>query len=239
MHSSTKKQCIMKNTEKRYRSFLADSSKKFLKVGLLVSLVLVIVAFKAPIYGSSDRSIYDPGYEDQEIDTLIFVTLPVQPKKTPPKLKETKKQPKVFKIDPVQFTPVDLDPIDVDEPDPVDPVDITIEVVDEPDFGLGGNIPEQFPVYAGGEAGLMSYLVTAKYCKDAIRMDEEGTVYVSFTVNKKGKVTDIELERGVYPCLDQEAIRMVEEMEDWTPGKHGLSNVNVRMVLPFKFILNN
>ena len=62
-----------------------------------------------------------------------------------------------------------------------------------------------------------------------------GKVYVSFVVNKEGKVVDVKLMRGLEPSLDKEAIRAVSEMPKWTPGKQQGKAVKVTFTIPVKF----
>jgi outer membrane protein insertion porin family len=58
---------------------------------------------------------------------------------------------------------------------------------------------------------------------------------VKFVVSKTGKVTDAKISRGIDPSLDKEAVRIVESMPRWSPGKqHGLA-VDVTYVVPVNF----
>ena len=52
--------------------------------------------------------------------------------------------------------------------------------------------PDEWPVYKGGPAALMSYLKNAlKYPKTAQEMHVEGRVFVSYVVDEEGKTTNI------------------------------------------------
>jgi TonB family protein len=94
------------------------------------------------------------------------------------------------------------------------------------------------PEFKGGTQGLMSFLASeVKYPEQAKLNNESGMVYISFVINSKGKVINPEILRGVSELLDQETIRVVSTMPDWTPGKNDNKNVNVKMVLPIKFAL--
>lgn len=67
----------------------------------------------------------------------------------------------------------------------------------------------------------------------------EGTVFVSFVVDKKGEVTRVEVLKGVAggKQLDKEAVRMVKSFPRFNPGMQQGKNVNVRYNLPISFKL--
>ena len=65
----------------------------------------------------------------------------------------------------------------------------------------------------------------------------KGRVFVGFVVSKDGSITDVKILKGVSPRLDAEAIRLVEEMPKWKPGKQRGKAVNVRFNLPITFRL--
>ena len=66
-----------------------------------------------------------------------------------------------------------------------------------------------------------------------------GTVYIGFTVEKDGSFSEITLLRGVKngPGLDTEALRVIEMMPKWTPGRNDGRIVRVRYNLPIKCML--
>jgi TonB family protein len=66
-----------------------------------------------------------------------------------------------------------------------------------------------------------------------------GTVYVYFIINKQGKVEDAKVIRGVRGAkgLDEEALRVIRNMPDWTPGSHGGKPVKVQFTYPVSFRL--
>ncbi len=58
-------------------------------------------------------------------------------------------------------------------------------------------------------------------------------------VDKNGKVSNVEVLRGVAggKALDDEAVRMVKTLPDFTPGKQRGKSVQVRYSIPIKFSL--
>ncbi|MEI6747602.1 MAG: energy transducer TonB, partial [Bacteroidota bacterium] len=66
----------------------------------------------------------------------------------------------------------------------------------------------------------------------------QGTVYVSFVVDSKGKVTDVRVLRGIGGGCDEEALRVVRMMPSWRPGKQNGQSVRVQFNMPIRFTLN-
>lgn len=76
-----------------------------------------------------------------------------------------------------------------------------------------------------------------QYPKIAKENGIEGSVFVNFVVESNGKVSNVKVARSVDPSLDKEAIRVIESMPDWTPGKQHGKNVPVQFTLPVVFKL--
>jgi TonB family protein len=100
---------------------------------------------------------------------------------------------------------------------------------------------EEMPIFPGGKEGLMNFMVqNLNYPKTEKDSGIMGTVYVYFIINKEGKVFDSRVVRGVKngQALDTEALRVINSMPSWTPGKNNGRLVNVAFTLPVKFHLN-
>ena len=65
----------------------------------------------------------------------------------------------------------------------------------------------------------------------------EGKVYVSFVIDTKGKVTKAEVKRSVDPLLNKAALKAVNSMPAWTPGKQRGKAVQVQIMVPVEFKL--
>jgi len=99
-------------------------------------------------------------------------------------------------------------------------------------------IVEDMPEFPGGEKALRNFIATnVKYPVKAQENGIQGKVYISFVVNKTGKVTDAKVVRGVDPSLDKEALRVVNNLPKWKPGKQRGKKVNVNYTLPISFAL--
>lgn len=95
---------------------------------------------------------------------------------------------------------------------------------------------EQMPEYPGGMQAMIAFLqANMKYPEDAAKQKVEGRVMVQFVVETDGSVTDVHVAKQVFPSLDAEAIRVVQAMPKWTPGKDKGRVVRVKYNLPIVF----
>ena len=101
------------------------------------------------------------------------------------------------------------------------------------------NTVEVMPEFPGGPDALLKYFESAiKYPAMAKSNGITGTVRVNCIINQNGEVTNVKVERGVDPSLDREALRVVQEMPLWTPGKQRNRPVKVYHTIPVIFKLN-
>ncbi|MEA2042622.1 MAG: energy transducer TonB [Bacteroidota bacterium] len=99
-------------------------------------------------------------------------------------------------------------------------------------------VVEKMPEFKGGQLALRKYIAeNMEYPVVAQENDIQGTVYIRFVVKKNGKVGEVQLQRGVDPLLDDEAIRVIKTLPDFTPGRQGGKPVNVWFSVPVKFKL--
>ena len=99
-------------------------------------------------------------------------------------------------------------------------------------------VVEEMPEYPGGMSELMKYFSTnMRYPKEAQSKGIQGRVIVQFVVEKDGSITDAKVMKPVDPQLDAEALRVVNAMPKWTPGKQRGKAVRVRYTLPVMFHL--
>ena len=99
-------------------------------------------------------------------------------------------------------------------------------------------IVEDMPEFPGGEMALRAYIANAiKYPVIAQENGIQGKVYVTFVVGKDGSVTNASIARGVDPSIDKEALRVVNTLPKWKPGKQRGKPVNVSYTVPINFVL--
>lgn len=99
-------------------------------------------------------------------------------------------------------------------------------------------IVEEMPKYPGGEKALFSYLSqNIKYPEYAKENNITGTVYIRFIVNEDGSLSDFKVLKGLHSSIDNEAIRVIKAMPNWSIGKQNGKAVRVEYSLPIKFTL--
>lgn len=102
------------------------------------------------------------------------------------------------------------------------------------------DVPEFKPEYQGGIEAMVKFLHKHfRYPNHAKSIGIEGLVFVRFIINAEGRVTSVEVIKGISEDCDREAARVISLMPDWKPGRMGPTPVSVRMVLPIKFKLEN
>ena len=99
-------------------------------------------------------------------------------------------------------------------------------------------IVEQMPGFPGGEEALLKYISDhIEYPTMAVERGIEGRVTVRFVVNKDGYVQDVTVIRGVHELLDKEAVRVIQSLPRWNPGKQNGVAVAVYYNVPVNFTL--
>ncbi|GAB4041082.1 energy transducer TonB [Spirosoma gilvum] len=97
---------------------------------------------------------------------------------------------------------------------------------------------EQQPEYPGGLEALKNFLgKNLNYPRSAASAGVAGRVYVSFVVNTDGSLTDIQVLKGIGFGCDEEAVRVMQKMPHWKPGKQSGRAVRVKFNLPIAFTL--
>ncbi len=99
-------------------------------------------------------------------------------------------------------------------------------------------IVEEMPSFPGGIAALKAFVASnLQYPKSAVDAGIMGRVTVSFVVLKSGEIGDAKILNKVDPALDKEALRLVNSMPKWSPGKQAGKAVDVSYNLPIDFNL--
>ncbi|MCC7030268.1 MAG: energy transducer TonB [Chitinophagaceae bacterium] len=109
----------------------------------------------------------------------------------------------------------------------------------------GNHIPDSrqeqtMPEFPGGEYLLSDFISKElKYPADARSNKTDGRVLVRFVVDENGKISVQNIVSSGQPSLDSEAVRVVRQMPDWTPGTVNGKKVKVMYTLPITFELQN
>ncbi|GAA4377796.1 TonB family protein [Hymenobacter koreensis] len=98
---------------------------------------------------------------------------------------------------------------------------------------------EQMPTFhRGGTDSIFAYLGRhLRYPPEALAARTEGKVFVGFVVSKSGALEDVKVTKGTNPVLDAEALRVIQNMPAWEPGRQVGQPVRVAYALPITFRL--
>ena len=106
---------------------------------------------------------------------------------------------------------------------------------DEPAF----DVVEEMPQFPGGMQALMEFLSkNIRYPKEAFEANKQGRVLANFVIETDGSISEAKVVKSVDPSLDEEAIRVISAMPNWTPGKQSGKAVRVKYTIPINFRLD-
>ena len=99
------------------------------------------------------------------------------------------------------------------------------------------DVPPEFP---GGMEAMHTFMQKSVHYPEQARDEKvQGKVYVQFTVDHDGKVKDVEIKRGMREDLNEEALRAMRAMPDWSPGSKAGQAVATRFIMPMEFRLDS
>ena len=97
---------------------------------------------------------------------------------------------------------------------------------------------EENPEFPGGPAKLLEYIQKNLEYPEAARENEiQGRVFVGFIVEEDGSVSNVKILRGIGYGCDEEAIRLVNSLPKFKPGKQRGKPIRVYYTLPIVFKL--
>ena len=123
--------------------------------------------------------------------------------------------------------------VPIDAPEDGEGDEIVGNVVDDKVYSFASI--EKKPQFPGGNDKIMSYIGNNfNYPAIARENNIQGTVYVQFTIEKDGSVSNVKAVRGqdLGGGLADEAVRVVQDMPNWTPGEQNGQKVKVSYTLP-------
>lgn len=226
------------DAKKSSKASLEDKKSIYMLMGFVVVLSLLYIALE---WTKQEVTIYDvvAGETVTEEEIEIIQTAQVQPPPPPPDI------PEVIEILNVVEDDVEVAEIEIDTEDDKDKQVVIQAPVQSTGIGVEDDaevifqVVESMPSFPGGDAALFKYLSdNIKYPVIAQESGIQGRVICQFVVNRDGSIVDIEVVRSVDKSLDNEAIRVIERMPRWTPGKQRGKTVRVKYTLPVNFKLN-
>jgi len=99
-------------------------------------------------------------------------------------------------------------------------------------------VVEEQPYFPGGNDARHKFIVeNIHYPDSALKNKIQGSVFVTFIVEKDGGLCNMRVLKGIGGGLDEEAVRVIKMMPKWIPGRQRGTPVRVQCLLPIKFIL--
>ncbi|MEI8112877.1 MAG: TonB family protein [Bacteroidia bacterium] len=95
---------------------------------------------------------------------------------------------------------------------------------------------DQMPEFPGGLPEMRKFLATRlRYPIEALKGGIKGKVLVNFVIDESGVISDVKIFQGVHPSLNDEALRVVNLMPKWEPGRIQGKPVKMSFTVPIIF----
>jgi len=92
------------------------------------------------------------------------------------------------------------------------------------------------PKFPDGIEALHRFLQNnIRFPRESRQRGIQGTVFVTFVVERDGSISNVEVLRGIGGGADEEAIRVVSIMPRWIPGEQRRRPVRVQFNMPIRF----
>lgn len=223
-------------SKKTPKADLENKRGTFVYLGLAISIGVVLAAFNWTTAVSSASSLGEMQVEEIEDEIIPITTAPeVKPPPPPP-------PPAVIEMISIVDDDIELEDDLIMEDSEADDetvieiapiVDTAGEEAGDDEIFFSLEEPAEFP---GGMPALAKFLGNnIKYPTIALENGVQGRVSVRFIVNKDGSIVEPTVLRPVNPALDKEAIRVVQKMPKWKPGKQRGKAVRCYFVVPVNF----
>ena len=225
--------------KKSQKGDLDKRRNTFLLIGFVVILGLVYAGFE--LFATSDMA-KNLGMADEEVifvmDEDVIATDPTPPPPPPPVAQQTEVILQLVEDNIKVNTDFDFSQdfdldMSIDEYVPIEIVEEEVENAPPMRF------VEEMPEYIGGAEAMYAFLQSnLKYPEVARNNNISGQVFLEFVVERDGTIGNVKVLAGVYPELDQEAIRVVKMMPKWKPGKQMGKTVRCYFNIPVRFTIN-
>jgi len=223
--------------KKSSKADLESKRNTFLLLGLVVSLGITLLAFEWTTKPSKTESLGQMQSQEFEEEIIPITREEVKPPPPPP-------PPKVVEVlnivdDDVEIEDeLEIEDTEADDETMIDVAPVVVAEEEEENDSQVFFIVEDMPEFPGGELALRKYIANSiKYPVIAQENGIQGKVYVTFVVDKDGSVSDARIARGVDPSIDKEALRVVNSLPKWKPGKQRGKTVRVSYTVPINFVL--
>lgn len=225
--------------KKSPKADLENKRNIFVQLGLVVALAISLYSFESTDKVEQANSL--GSMSDQTVEEEIIPVTRQDEVKPPPPPPPPKVVDMLVIVD--DNTEIE-DELEIEDSEADDKTAITavMQVTEEKEEEKEDTpvffIVEEMPDFPGGQLALRKFIAQAiKYPVIAQENGIQGKVFVNFVVAKDGTVTNAKIARGVDPSLDKEALRVVNSLPKWKPGKQGGKPVRVSYTVPINFVL--
>ena len=224
--------------KKSPKANLEDKRLTFIFMGLIVALAILYTAFE---WTQREITVHEADNEDFLIEEEIQIDQTFQ-EETPPPPPEPEEVPDVIEEIKIVEDDVKTEEFKISTEDTKEAVEIKQVVIEEEEEEEEIEevflVVEEQPEFPGGMAKLMKYFSdNVRYPVVAAENGIQGRVICQFTVWRDGSIRDIVVVRGVDKSLDKEAVRLIENMPKWKPGKQRGKEVSCKFTVPVSFRL--
>jgi protein TonB len=243
---------VFANRNKEYGAYsIRKKYHRTLLIGFIIGMVVLTAVIITPYFRASAQQRSAKQKEREVVAVMENLDQPEQLQieaPPPPPPAETQQQIKyvapevVDSIKPeeeVQLMTMDESVETVQDEEVVEVVEVVEEEVEEykPPAEVFV-IVEEMPSFPGGTEALFKFIYdNIEYPRDALENGIEGNVVVRFCVTYQGKIEQASVIRGIHPSLDAEAVRLINSLPPWNPGKQAGNPVNVWYTLRVQFQL--
>ncbi|MBQ8832344.1 MAG: energy transducer TonB [Paludibacteraceae bacterium] len=215
---------------------LEDKKLTYVLIGLVLVLSICYVAFEWTEKEVTKYEVTDTDFFFEEEIDIQQTTQETPPPPPPPAVQEVE----VLNVveDDVETETIEINTEDDKDVEVViaPPVEAPVEEEEEEVVFM---VVETMPEFPGGQQALFKYLgENVKYPVIAQENGIQGRVICQFVVNKDGSIVDVVVVRSSgEPSLDKEALRVINSMPKWKPGKQRGKPVRVKYTVPVNFRL--
>lgn len=217
-----------------------DLEKKrslFFQIGLTVALALILFAFELKIMPNNKNTFVTESAGKIE-EEIIPITKQEEIKTPPPPPPAVTDVLEIVEDNKEITNEVEVENTEADANTEIQAI-VEVQQEEENEEVVNFYVIEEKPEFPGGEAAMFQWISkNIKYPEIAKENGVQGKVFVQFVIDKEGKVTDVQVIRGVDPSLDKEAVRVIKSMPAWKPGKQRGKPVKVSFQLPINFKLS-
>lgn len=237
------KRKLLDNTMEIKKSPKADLENKkstSILIGLVVALGIMFIAFE---WSQRDVVVYEEAIQSAVVEDEEMIEVTFREETPPPPAPEPPAPETVLSdVIEIKDNTEEVETVDFSAEDDASqrvvvqaPVAAPVEEEEEQQIFV---VVEKMPEFPGGEEAMRRYLArNIRYPLIAQENGIQGRVICQFVVNADGKIVDVQVVRGVEASLDAEAVRVIQSMPSWTPGKQGGKSVRVKYTLPIRFKL--